>query len=1007
MPVVGEAHIIVRALTNKVAGDIKNGFDGVRGDMAEKAGATLGQKFSSGFNKRLDANRFTRLSDAIQKMAPRAEAARTAINALIVKGYKTSAMAAVVTGSISALISGLGALAGAAGAASVGLIGMLGAFISLKVGMSIGKFAFGGIGAAVSSATAAQGGYTKSLKETRKELKQLKFDAEQAALSEEQAALDLEAARENLARTADLPANSAARRQAELDFKQAELNYRQAKSKTEEANKEARKGVQGIAGGAGGGGADPYAGLNQSQKEFAKFVVSTLLPIQKRLREAASSGFLPILKKALEELVNSGLVGVLADGFYKVGAALGVGVTAITEMLAKGKNLNMLDRIFGTIAKVVTIFLKAIAPFLESFLIILDAARPVILLFAKAVKKTAINFKDFLTETAKNDGLKNFFTTAYEMLKMVSGIFKNIFGGIGELILANFGEGSGGYMLLEWLQTATAGLTNLTTDERADLRTYFAAVATNLMKLVGGFGALFKAFGSLGADPNLGLFFDAIAGMAPALTDLLGKISPVLPIIGKLLTIFIDIFNKLADTGAIENFFNTWVTMAEFVSDLLDNKVVQGILGVTGQVHAFTLALSGGFDIFKQLGLFGVGSFGKYAEIFGMVADEAGGLKDVFGVLTESISSGLTKSGGFFKEFGKTFSGGFDALMNSNSKFISGFAKGFNSLKGFIIGNPILAIIILLAGLFITLYLSNKKFADGINKIMGPALKALGDMFERIMVALQPLIDAFMELMDVLFSGAGGDALMSIFTLLAQVISDLVVAFAPLIANLVEFFVPLLVDIIKIITPLIGFFASLIQLVAEFWKALITGDWSKFGEIFSKVFSDMGSNLVKFFEGVVNLIIDGLNVLAFAYFNSIGKPIAEFVSLVSNKSIDLTKPNLIPHVRFTPLTISSKAVNKSMAKRGVGGLAEGGIVSARPGGSMAVIGEAGRPERVEPLDPDGLSRRDKAMIQFLTNGTAGGGVNITINPSAGMDEKELAAVVSRRLAYELRRGATA
>ena len=74
MPVVGEAHIIVRALTNKVANDIKNGFDGVRGDMAAKAGATLGEKFSSGFNKRLDANRFTRLSDAIKTMAPNGSA---------------------------------------------------------------------------------------------------------------------------------------------------------------------------------------------------------------------------------------------------------------------------------------------------------------------------------------------------------------------------------------------------------------------------------------------------------------------------------------------------------------------------------------------------------------------------------------------------------------------------------------------------------------------------------------------------------------------------------------------------------------------------------------------------------------------------------------------------------------------------------------------------------------------------------------------------------------------
>ena len=69
-----------------------------------------------------------------------------------------------------------------------------------------------------------------------------------------------------------------------------------------------------------------------------------------------------------------------------------------------------------------------------------------------------------------------------------------------------------------------------------------------------------------------------------------------------------------------------------------------------------------------------------------------------------------------------------------------------------------------------------------------------------------------------------------------------------------------------------------------------------------------------------------------------------------------------------------------------------------------MIGEAGRPERIEPLDPDGLSKRDKAMIQLLA-GNAGGGINITVNPSAGMDERELATLVSRQLAFQLRKGA--
>ena len=44
MPVVGEAHIIVRAITTNVAKDIRNGFNGVSGSggkNAQKAGEAL------------------------------------------------------------------------------------------------------------------------------------------------------------------------------------------------------------------------------------------------------------------------------------------------------------------------------------------------------------------------------------------------------------------------------------------------------------------------------------------------------------------------------------------------------------------------------------------------------------------------------------------------------------------------------------------------------------------------------------------------------------------------------------------------------------------------------------------------------------------------------------------------------------------------------------------------------------------------------------------------------
>jgi hypothetical protein len=84
-------------------------------------------------------------------------------------------------------------------------------------------------------------------------------------------------------------------------------------------------------------------------------------------------------------------------------------------------------------------------------------------------------------------------------------------------------------------------------------------------------------------------------------------------------------------------------------------------------------------------------------------------------------------------------------------------------------------------------------------------------------------------------------------------------------------------------------------------------------------------------------------------------------------------------------------------------LAQGGVISPSRGGTLAVIGEAGRSERVEPLDPQGLSKRDRAMIQMLAGGS-GAGATINVYPSQGMNESELASIISRQIAFQLRRG---
>ena len=130
---------------------------------------------------------------------------------------------------------------------------------------------------------------------------------------------------------------------------------------------------------------------------------------------------------------------------------------------------------------------------------------------------------------------------------------------------------------------------------------------------------------------------------------------------------------------------------------------------------------------------------------------------------------------------------------------------------------------------------------------------------------------------------------------------------------------------------------------------------------------------------VVTYIVAALNVLAVA--------LNPFIALY-NTTRGLTGQS----GRISSLPLLSARVPQ---------LARGGVVMPQSGGMLAIIGEGGRRERVEPLDPDGLSKRDKAIIDRLS----GGGATINVYPSAGMNEQELAKKVSKELAYQLRRGA--
>jgi murein DD-endopeptidase MepM/ murein hydrolase activator NlpD len=88
-------------------------------------------------------------------------------------------------------------------------------------------------------------------------------------------------------------------------------------------------------------------------------------------------------------------------------------------------------------------------------------------------------------------------------------------------------------------------------------------------------------------------------------------------------------------------------------------------------------------------------------------------------------------------------------------------------------------------------------------------------------------------------------------------------------------------------------------------------------------------------------------------------------------------------------------------------LAKGGVVAPSVGGTMAMIAEAGKSERVTPLDREGFTPAERQMLETLqasVGGSGGGGDIYNVHPAPGMNEAHLADMVARRVSWKRRRG---
>lgn len=1046
MAVVGEAFIVIKPVTTGFESAVRRDLQKLEG-VASRVGSNAGSKFGTAFSQNL--SKIGVSSDFAKKIEQQGRALYSLQSAGIVVGTVVSEL----IGSIAALVGGVVALGGALLSATPAAVALGAGLVDIGIGAAVAKLALSGIGKAVTAlnkqrataaaddtaakrrvadaekalirviasngealkkankdvedaangATKAQIALTAALKDGNEQLQQIGFDAEDAALAEKRAGMDLEKARETLARVQDLPPNSRARREAQLAYAEADLNLRRAKDKNADLAKEqerlAKTGVEGLdsvvaareaaaqadqavsdakdarskaevdalqkqkdaeealrraqedaAKGRSSGVADPLAGLTDSQKTFATYIAS-LKPLINQLKEAAAASFLPKLQEAIQLLVDKAFPTV-KKGVAEVGSALGDASITIAQAITEAGNLKDLATVFTNAAESIRKLGEIIGSLWGSFLSILVAVNPLTQRFLDYLVLTTAKWDNFLNVKQKNGELTAFFNEAGRVAAEIGKIIGNIARGLGNIIRANTGPGTGGQIMLDYFKDITGAFAIFSKSESGQnkLKDYFAGAAENTKAILGSVGAFVKEMLKLGSDPNIKKFWDIIKEAAPSFGNIMKMSNAAAPSMGRLFVTVTKILEAFTQTSTIQVFFDTLNTIASVILAIFSSDIIKKILDFTAPIHGLALAL---FSVGMLWSTFGAGILYIVGKPFSMFL---------------SGLTGIGKAVGFLMNPFAAMSGMLDKLVLGYLKLgpaLEPIAASFGLAVG-----PFLAVVAAIAALvaiFVLAYKSSEDLRNAIGTLVGAVGSALGDAFDKIKAAIGPV--------NVSLSGMK-DVFKAIGDFLAKYIVPIFQGALVLAINLFANAVVLAIKVAK-----------------DLWGALtqnpITG--------IAKIIGDIGSFLINSFRNIWTNI--GTALKNIPVFNSLYAGATSVFKWVANAwnntlgKIKFTVPSWIPG--FGGKGFSFPTID-------VTNFAEGGIVPARRGGTIARIGEAGRAERVEPLDSNGLSKRDKAMIELLAGGS--GGNTINVYPSAGMNESELAAVVSRQIAFQMRKG---
>ena len=770
-------------------------------------------------------------------------------------------------------------------------------------------------------------------------------------------------------------------------------------------------------------GVDAYAeAMSKLSPEAQKFV-EAMKPIKEELsalKLLMQDAFFKNFTDAITGLANT-YIPLLTPSLVALAGELGNVATKFKDAFVTPEKQAEVKLIFDDFVIIVGNLGTAFVDLASGLTTLAAAFSPYMVEFSAFIAKKAKAFKDSIEEKKASGELKETLDKLVGVVKDLGEAFGNTFSTLGNLISAAVGPGSGGQLLLDWLKETTADWEKFTAggSENSGLKQFILDLSTNFIKLADILGLLLIEILKIAASEGFGKFLDKLKEAVPIIGDIAEEITNALPAFGNFIVSLAKFLKLIVDAAPILLFFNILKTALDALVFVLNNPIGKAFLALTGLLLAASVGfnkLAAGVTFYKN-------------SIMGSIAN----IKDMKKSITDALTVVRAKAGAML-------------TAAKNSKVFAAAQKVVNAVLN---ASPIMKIVtiaLLLIGALVALYKNNEAFREIVDKVWNAIKETIGKVVDIVMGYFDKIIEIGKAIWDPIL-----DALKFVWGLVEGYFK-LVFGFWKAIVETIigiglivwDFLSDKIIEIWAKVTgywdkTVLPFITGIVKKVAEFGAKI--WDWisDKLSEIWGKVTGYWDKTIYPFVSGIVKAVKDKAGAIwdfmsdaisgawgkVTGYFDKTVYPfikgIKKAVTDAASGIWDGLKSGLSGVVNFIIDRLNNvidginwaiRQANKVKIGKDIDQfdrippvkLAMGGIVRPTPGGTLAMIGEAGRPERVEPLDPDGLSKRDKAMIQLLAGGV-GGGINITVNPSADMDERELANLVSRQLAFQLRKGA--